>query len=54
MKYVITMIAITNIAILEICAIISGIDSGTFGVSIAAIAGLGGYYLAKQRAKPSK
>lgn len=46
---IITLAAIVMITILEIFAIVYGVDSGAFGVSVAAIAGLGGYQIAKHR-----
>lgn len=39
--------AIGGIVILEALAIISGIDGHYFGIAIAAVAGIGGFALAK-------
>ena len=37
------IIAILCISILEVCAMVQGIDGAMFGVAIAAISGLAGY-----------
>lgn len=51
MKIIISITAIVCISILEIFAIVYGIDSGTFGVSVAAVAGLAGYEIGVHRKK---
>lgn len=43
MKNVVTLVAITSIAIIEVCAITQGVYGYMLALSIAAISGLGGY-----------
>lgn len=48
---VIAITAIISITILEIAAIVNGLNGTVLAGSIAAIAGLGGYYIARKRYK---
>lgn len=50
----IIIIAMLCITILEVTALVQGVDGAIFGVAIAAIAGLGGYELKSQRDKKKK
>lgn len=43
-----TTLAIIAITILEIAAILKGINGATFGIVIAALAGLGGYEIRRR------
>ena len=47
----ITVVAILCITILEVAAIVTGIDGAMFGVAIGAVAGLAGYQVKGQRDK---
>jgi len=47
-KTVIALVAMICITALELVALICNIDGAFFGVVVAAIAGLGGYTLARQ------
>lgn len=49
MKNIVTIVAITSIAIVEIFAIVNQIDGYILALSIGAIAGLGGYSVAWKR-----
>ncbi|GAI07171.1 unnamed protein product [marine sediment metagenome] len=42
MRNVVTIVAIISIAIVEICALASGIDGSLLALSFGAMAGLGG------------
>jgi hypothetical protein len=46
-----TLIAISALAILEILALMKGIDGQLFATVISLIAGLGGYELGKRKKK---
>jgi len=39
------MLAVLSVCILEIIALIKGIDGSFFGIAIAAISGMGGYLI---------
>lgn len=45
------IVAILCITALEVTAILCGVNGAVFGIAIAAISGLGGYEIHKQRAK---
>lgn len=48
---VVTIVSVTAIAVLEICAITHGINGPFLTMAIAAIAGLGGYQIHQARTK---
>lgn len=52
MKYGTAVIAILCLTILEIVALVQGINGALFGIAMSSIAGLGGYSVAKARIKP--
>jgi len=52
MKYGAAIIAILCLTILEVVAIVQGINGALFGIVVSAIAGLGGYSVARARIKP--
>lgn len=47
----VVIIAILCITVLEVFALVYGVDGALFGIGIAAISGLGGYQIHKQLAK---
>ena len=46
-----TVIAIITIGVLELVAILRGIDGAALSTALAVIAGLGGYEIGKKKAK---
>jgi hypothetical protein len=52
MKYGVAIIAILCLTILEIVALVMGINGALLSIVVSAIAGLGGYSIARARIKP--
>lgn len=48
-KYIVPLVAILSIAGLETVAVLSGIDGAAFGVAVATIGGICGYWLKSLR-----